>query len=692
MNSLRPVNMDMQIDLHDRMMGKTRKHIKSTKKKLQNAEILLNLMPLDLQTPEYTVWDQKIQKLIGVREELDFPTMGEIKVEYSKKRQEKLLAAVQRTIQREAKRKAELLDGTTQKRKDNVITALKTLRSKKRFGPANYQMGPKEEGEEMKKINNYKNKPGSTRVLTRKEGRGVVNGTNHFNPTVGPGKYDISSDYLYRKHDNTFQLSFKSSHREPKKATEFKADKEFRRSWSPTWEKRNSPTQSFQISTPCSREHSFEDLSYSPHPFSRESCECTLGVNPPTSGRISPQRILLGERSITPMTHPHAKPPQVVNDYDYVIYEKPRFENSVSTISYVDPDALSPETNKLKPSLFGSTWMNADTLAGKFARMDKSPKKEKDYTQRSLILQLSPTNSEESNAVVDEEEADIEIIKNTSLLDQLQINNSKSFEKNYSISTGKKLVVEKVVSLSEDELFAQELALADSLNGEDNNDNNNDDNNNVIDISADIVVSDNSNIVIDTTNATDPIQHIVPVSENIINPPVSPSSIRRRQKSNKGKLVTKLEKKLKPVSSFTKIDLPLNEDLKPFLKQWHVDNKIYSPSRPKTTEFLKDVEVLPNINVNGLCLHDDKSPLKELIAKKRELIGQEINLNEKYEDNIEIINDISQVFTDLPPSILKYLQDSAIPDNNNDLNESDKELGDYNSDEEEFIQYIAPKK
>lgn len=683
MNSLKPVNIEMQLDLHDRMMSKTRKHIKSTKKRLQNAEILLNLMPLDLQSPEYTVWDTKIQKLIGVRDELDFPNLGEIKKEYSTKKKEKLLAAVQKTMQREAKRKAELLDGTTQKRKDNAMIGLKTLRSKKRFGPANFQMGPKEEGEEMKKINNYQNKPDSCRVLTRKEGRGIVYGTNHSNPAVGPGKYDISSDYLFRKHDNAFQLSFKSSKREPLKSSIFREEKEFRRSWSPTWEKRNSSTQSFEKSATCLREHSREDSNYLPHPFSRESSECTLGLNPPTSGRISPQKIILGDRSITPMTHRHAKPLQVINDYDYVVYEKPRFERSGSTVSYVDSNALSPETNKVKPSLFGSTWMNADTLAGKFARMNKSPKKEKDYTQRGLILQINPSSNDEDYYEVDD---DIEIDKKTSLLDQLQVADTKSFERIYSISTGKKLVVEKEVSLSEDELFAQELALADSLNGEYNNIN-------AINISSDIKVSEIGNILIDTTNTSNQIQSLVPVGD-ITSPPASPSS-KRRQKSSKGKLVTKNEKKLKPVSTFKKIDLPLNNDLKPYLKQWHIDNKIYSPTRPKTTEFLKDVEVLPTINLNGLILNDNKSPLKGLLTKRQELIGQEKHVIENNDDNEEVINDISKIFTDLPPSILKYLKDSAKLDKGNGFNEVeiDNEFGDYNSDEEEeYIQYIATKK
>lgn len=85
MNTVKPVSLEMELDFHERLLHTVGKSIASTKKRLHDAELVLNLRPSDNDTSEMEEWNTKVAQLIDRRGPLQFPTLYQVRKEYESK-------------------------------------------------------------------------------------------------------------------------------------------------------------------------------------------------------------------------------------------------------------------------------------------------------------------------------------------------------------------------------------------------------------------------------------------------------------------------------------------------------------------------------------------------------------------------------------------------------------------------------
>jgi len=85
MHTVKPVSLEMELDFHERLLNSVGKSIASTKKRLHDAELILNLRPPDHEEAEIQEWNVKVSQLIDRRGPLQFPTLSNIQREYEKK-------------------------------------------------------------------------------------------------------------------------------------------------------------------------------------------------------------------------------------------------------------------------------------------------------------------------------------------------------------------------------------------------------------------------------------------------------------------------------------------------------------------------------------------------------------------------------------------------------------------------------
>lgn len=85
MNTVKPVSLEMELDFHERLLHTVGKSIASTKKRLHDAELILNLRPPDHEEAEIQEWNVKVSQLIDKRGPLEFPTLYKVRKEYESK-------------------------------------------------------------------------------------------------------------------------------------------------------------------------------------------------------------------------------------------------------------------------------------------------------------------------------------------------------------------------------------------------------------------------------------------------------------------------------------------------------------------------------------------------------------------------------------------------------------------------------
>lgn len=135
---VKPVPLQHQLDLYDRMASRMKKSLDRTKKRLHNAELTLNLQPPADEPAEIKKWNDKIEELVYRRINLPFPTYYEVKKEADVKKF------------REAQQNPKKKKSSTISVQVNKFTPEEIVHSKKNaFG------GPKA-GEVLGKIENYK--------------------------------------------------------------------------------------------------------------------------------------------------------------------------------------------------------------------------------------------------------------------------------------------------------------------------------------------------------------------------------------------------------------------------------------------------------------------------------------------------------------------------------------------------------
>lgn len=222
------VPLETDLVLFDKRLNKTGSSITSIKKRLHDAETLLNLEPLDKSDKiELQNWETKFKNILETKEYEYFPSMNDILHEYSER------AAKAEVVKNEALKKAKLEEEEAIRRAKNrqlgdpvrlnldklppeslnkVIESRKT----KHFGETR-TFGPSEIGAEIGTIKNYKGLNTihiNERTLRRRDGRktSFEKDTPHW---MGPGYYKTNNaeKYLATKQPS-LDIPFKATSRE----------------------------------------------------------------------------------------------------------------------------------------------------------------------------------------------------------------------------------------------------------------------------------------------------------------------------------------------------------------------------------------------------------------------------------------------------------------------------------------------
>ena len=85
-NNPKPVFMDSDIELHDRMLLEMQKSFKKLKNRIRKVELNLHLIPPDTEPVEMVMWKAKVDKLLVTEHaEMDFPSYEGVHQDWVKK-------------------------------------------------------------------------------------------------------------------------------------------------------------------------------------------------------------------------------------------------------------------------------------------------------------------------------------------------------------------------------------------------------------------------------------------------------------------------------------------------------------------------------------------------------------------------------------------------------------------------------
>jgi hypothetical protein len=142
MNALESVNMDIHLDIHERMIDNMGASLSKTKKRLYDAELTMNLRPSDNDPLEVEEWDAKVDSLISTRDQLLFPKL------YLVKREHEEMAAVA------SKKKSMSINEWNVKANETLINQIDHLQQ--RILNRGEQHTSKQTGTVIRTINNYR--------------------------------------------------------------------------------------------------------------------------------------------------------------------------------------------------------------------------------------------------------------------------------------------------------------------------------------------------------------------------------------------------------------------------------------------------------------------------------------------------------------------------------------------------------
>jgi hypothetical protein len=146
MNTVKPVSLEMELDFHERLLHTVGKNIAQTKKRLHDAELILNLRPPDHEIAETQEWNVKVSQLIDRRDPLQFPTLYKVRKEYESKALIKSIRSGRQRIESDEKFNQRM----------NRILAREAELIKKKVLSNSASFGKKLTGEPIRTIDDYK--------------------------------------------------------------------------------------------------------------------------------------------------------------------------------------------------------------------------------------------------------------------------------------------------------------------------------------------------------------------------------------------------------------------------------------------------------------------------------------------------------------------------------------------------------
>jgi hypothetical protein len=146
LKSMKPVGVDLGLEFHEKLIHKVDHSLKSTKFRLHQTELLLNLEPPLDEVSHHEDWEATIEDLLSDNHRLEFPKFSQIQ----KQSELNLLLQKQTKEQERAQSRQEW------NRRASMILAKETLNLQKKILAGKCQFGGSVKGVPLKTIQNYK--------------------------------------------------------------------------------------------------------------------------------------------------------------------------------------------------------------------------------------------------------------------------------------------------------------------------------------------------------------------------------------------------------------------------------------------------------------------------------------------------------------------------------------------------------
>lgn len=144
---VKPVPLGVSLDYHEKLLHTVGKKIKSTRTKLHETELLLNLQPPDDEPENYKKWQDKVHTALSTHEEFQFPSLNKMQQEF-----------VHHKLMRQQSRIRKYGTDDEMNQRANAILAKQTENMKKKVLEGRGKFGSSIKGEVLRVVPNYRGK------------------------------------------------------------------------------------------------------------------------------------------------------------------------------------------------------------------------------------------------------------------------------------------------------------------------------------------------------------------------------------------------------------------------------------------------------------------------------------------------------------------------------------------------------
>jgi hypothetical protein len=225
LKNMKPVPVDVGLEFHEKLITKVDKSLKATKFRLHQTELLLNLEPPPDEANHHVDWIATIDDMLSSNHRLHFPNFSSLQKQHE----------FNQLVKKQSKTHERAQSRQEWNRRAALILAKETQNIQKKVLAGKCTFGSSAKGVPLKTISDYSGKHCLTschlllmvflgcntfdkesRTLVRKEGRIQPEDREHNLPDwFCPQYYDSNKYDPKKKHDNSYQIPFKSPERYP---------------------------------------------------------------------------------------------------------------------------------------------------------------------------------------------------------------------------------------------------------------------------------------------------------------------------------------------------------------------------------------------------------------------------------------------------------------------------------------------
>jgi hypothetical protein len=227
LKNMKPVPVDVGLEFHEKLITKVDKSLRATKFRLHQTELLLNLEPPPDEANHHVDWIATIDDMLSSNHRLNFPSFSSLQKQHE----------FNQLVKKQSKTHERAQSRQEWNRRAALILAKETQNIQKKVLAGKCTFGSSAKGVSIKTISDYSGKQlcltscdllligfflgcntfdKESRTLVRKEGRIQPEDREHNLPDwFCPQYYDSNKYDPKKKHDNSYQIPFKSPERYP---------------------------------------------------------------------------------------------------------------------------------------------------------------------------------------------------------------------------------------------------------------------------------------------------------------------------------------------------------------------------------------------------------------------------------------------------------------------------------------------